>query len=129
MNILIVSGNLTREPEMRKTLSGNSVANCTIAVTRSRKTNGEREADFIDFSTFGQSADYLCQYAHKGNKAELVGRLESRKYTDKQGNTRTIWEMIADQVTVYPNKEVKKQEPLTPENAYYDMPSDDSLPF
>lgn len=132
MNILVVSGNLSKDPELRKTISGTSVASSTIAVNRSRKNaNGEKETDFIDFSCWGQTADYLVKYAHKGDRAELSGRLESHKYTDKNGNTRVVWEMIAEQVTVFNKKEdaPEKAKPITPENAYYDTPNDDSLPF
>ena len=133
MNILVVSGNLSKEPELRKTLSGNSVANCSIAVNRTRKNaNGEKETDFIDFSCFGQTADYLVKYAHKGDRAEMSGRLESRKYTDKNGNTRIVWEMIAEQVTIFNKKEEApepRKEPSTPEDIYYSTPSDDDLPF
>jgi single-strand DNA-binding protein len=131
MNVLVVSGNLSKEPELRKTLSGTSVASSTIAVNRARKNaNGEKETDFIDFSCFGQTADYLVKYAHKGDRGELSGRLESRKYTDKNGNTRVVWEMIAEQVTIFNKKEESdKPKPITPENAYYDVPNEDDLPF
>lgn len=132
MNVLVVSGNLSKEPELRKTLSGTSVASSTIAVNRARKNaNGEKETDFIAFSCFGQTADYLVKYAHKGDRAELSGRLESHSYTDKQGNSRIVWEMIAEQVTVFNKKEdtPEKAKPITPENAYYDIPNTDDLPF
>lgn len=132
MNVLVVSGNLTKEPELRKTLSGTSVAGCTIAVSRNRKNaNGEKETDFIDFSCFGQTADYLVKYAHKGDRGELSGRLESHKYTDKNGNTRVVWEMIAEQVAIFNKKEEKSDKPktITPESAYYDFPNEEDLPF
>lgn len=131
MNVLVVSGNLSKEPELRKTLSGTSVASSTIAVNRARKNaNGEKETDFIDFSCFGQTADYLVKYAHKGDRGELSGRLESHKYTDKNGNTRVVWEMIAEQVTIFNKKEESdKPKPITPESAYYDVPNEGDLPF
>jgi single-strand DNA-binding protein len=131
MNVLVVSGNLSKDPELRKTISGTSVASSTIAVNRARKNaNGEKETDFIAFSCFGQTADYLVKYAHKGDRAELSGRLESHSYTDKQGNSRVVWEMIAEQVTIFNKKEESdKPKPITPENAYYDVPNEDDLPF
>lgn len=121
MNKLIITGNLTKDLELKKTNSGKSVTNGQVAVQRITKDEqGNRITDFINFTAWGAQAEYLKTYANKGARVEMVGRLESRRYEDKNGIDHEIWELIVEDVTSF-----KKQE-TTPSGV--DL-SDDNLPF
>ena len=93
INRTVIVGRLTAKPEPKKTNSGKSVTNITIACQRNRD-----EADFIPVVVWNQSADYLCQYGDKGALVAVDGRISVRKYTDNAGNQRTATEIIAEAV-------------------------------
>ena len=100
-NKVILVGRLTRDPEMRTTNTGKNVAKFAIAVDKrfKPKDSNEPTADFFDVSVWGQTADYVNQYIQKGRMVLVDGRIEMRKYTDKDGQPRTAVEVTADQVT------------------------------
>ena len=98
LNKIVVQGRLVRDPELRKTPAGNSVANFTLAVDRDREVNGERPTDFIDVVAWAAGADFVSKYFHKGQMAIVSGRLQSRKWEDKDGNKREAWEIVSDGV-------------------------------
>lgn len=108
INRVVIIGRLTAKPEPKKTNSGKSVTNITIACQRNRD-----EADFIPVVVWNQPADYLCQYGEKGALVAVDGRISVRKYTDNAGNQRTATEIIADAVQLMPNKK---------EDLYNDLP-------
>lgn len=94
LNNIAIHGRLTRDPEMRKTGSGTSVANFTVAVDRDMKCqDGSKEADFFDCVAWKGTADFVCKYFHKGSQIIVSGRMQSRKWTDKNGQSRTSWEV------------------------------------
>ena len=78
MNKVILMGRLARDPDMRKTQGGKSVAQMTIAVDRRGGTNGQPEADFLSLIAWDKLADITGQYLHKGSKILVEGRLQSR---------------------------------------------------
>lgn len=95
-------GRLTADPELRRTPSDNTaVCTFTLAVKRPKVKD---VSDFIDFVVWRQGAEYLCQYAHKGDIVAVKGSLESRKWTDKNGNNRLNWEIRADEVELISSK-------------------------
>lgn len=96
LNHFVGMGRLVRDPDMRRTDKGVSVANFTIAVERDFKQNGEKEVDYIECVAWRQSADFVCKYLGKGRMVAVSGRLQSRKWTDKNGNNRTNWEIQVD---------------------------------
>lgn len=99
MNKVVLIGNLTRDPELRKTSSGTSVCSFTVAVNRSyTDANGDRQADFITVQTWRGLAENCAQYLGKGRKVAVVGSLQSRTYEDKDGNKRTVSEVVAAEV-------------------------------
>lgn len=100
MNLIALVGRLTRDPELRTTTSGKSVASFSLAVRkRIKPTNpDDRDADFFNVEVWGQTATYVTGYLTKGSTVSVTGRMESRKYTDKEGNNREIWTVTADQV-------------------------------
>jgi single-strand DNA-binding protein len=99
VNAVMLSGRPVRDPEVRTVQgSGNSVCSFTIAVDRRKDKNGERKADFINISAWGQTATIIGQYFTKGSFIEVSGRLSTRNYTDKEGNNRTAFEVVASEI-------------------------------
>ena len=99
LNKIAVMGRLTRDPELRHTESGVAVCSFTVACDRDYKAeNAEREADFIDVVAWRSTAEFVSKYFVKGRMAVVEGRLQSRKWTDKSGQNRVAWEIIADNV-------------------------------
>ncbi len=99
LNRITITGRLTRDPELRTTQSGISVTSFSIANQRNYKNNsGERETDFFDVVAWRNTAEFVTKYFVKGSLVTVDGRLETRKFTDKQGNERKTVEIIADNV-------------------------------
>lgn len=104
LNDITIMGRLTKPVEKKTTPSGVSVLNNTVAVDRDRKNGDEKLADFIDCVFWRFNADFLEKYADKGRMVVVHGRLESRKWTDKDGNNRISWEIQADNVYLADSK-------------------------
>ena len=99
LNIAALMGRLTRDPEMRKTPQGVSVATFTVAVDRSFVKQGEeRQADFIDIVCWRNTAEFVCKYFQKGSLIAVNGSIQTRTYQDKNGNNRKAFEIVADNV-------------------------------
>ncbi len=96
MNKVILTGRLTRSPEMRHTESGMAICRFTIA---NNKGYGEKQkTTFINIVTFAKTAENCDRFLLKGNKVAIVGELEIRQYTDNEGNNRYMTEVIANEV-------------------------------
>ena len=97
LNHIVIMGRLTRDPELRKTNSGTSVASFTVAVDRDRAPEGqEKETDFIDCVAWRGTAEFVDKYFKKGRMIVVSGRLQLRDWTDKDGNKRRSAEIVAD---------------------------------
>jgi single-strand DNA-binding protein len=89
LNDITLLGRMTRDPELRRTGSGIAVANFTIAVERDHAgPNKEKETDFIDCVAWRGTGEFISKYFPKGSLIAVKGRLEIRKWTDKDGNSR-----------------------------------------
>lgn len=96
MNVVCLLGRMVVDPELRTTTSGVSVTNFSIAVDRNYQAKGqERQADFINIVAWRQTAEFICRFFRKGQRIALQGELQSRSYTDKEGNKRTAYEVVA----------------------------------
>ena len=101
MNKLFIIGNLTRDPEMRSTSTGDSVCSFTVAVNRRRASNaeaGQPEADFFRVSAWRQLGENCNRYLAKGRKVAVVGSVRVSTYTAQDGTTRASLEVNADDV-------------------------------
>ena len=100
LNHITIMGRLTRDPELRRTGSGTTVASFTLAVDRdfAPRDGGERETDFIDCVAWRQTGEFVSKYFTKGSMAVVSGRLQIRGWTDKDGNKRRTAEVVADNV-------------------------------
>jgi len=85
MNKVILTGRLTKDPEISSSAAGTTFARFSIAVPRKYKKEGEPDTDFFNCSTFGKTAEFVEKYFKKGNKIEVSGRLENNNYTNKEG--------------------------------------------
>lgn len=99
MNKITLIGRLTADPELRSTQNGTAVCTFALAVDRRfAREDGEREADFIPVVAWRGLAETCGKYLSKGKKAAVSGSLQTRKYEDRQGNKRTAFEVIAEEV-------------------------------
>jgi single-strand DNA-binding protein len=98
MNVVVLVGRLTDNPELRKTNSDISVTRFSIAVDRQFKSGEERQADFINIVAWRQSAEFICRYFTKGQRIGIEGSLRMNRFTDKDGNNRTSYEVVAEAV-------------------------------
>lgn len=98
LNRVILSGRLTADPELRYTQSGTAVANFRLAVDRQfkNKDTNEREADFVNCILWRKSAENFCNFTHKGSLVGVDGRLQSRSYQNKDGQTVYVTEVVVD---------------------------------
>lgn len=98
LNKVILMGRLTADPELKHTQSGTAVASFTVAVERNVKNaDGSRSTDFIRCVAWQQRAEFVKKYFAKGRMICVVGSLQTRSYTDRDGNNRTAVEVLADE--------------------------------
>ena len=100
LNHIILMGRLTRDPELRQTQSGTTVASFSLAVDRdfSDKSTGQRPTDFIDIVAWRNTAEFVSKYFSKGRMAVVEGRLQIRDWEDSNGNKRRSAEVVAEHV-------------------------------
>lgn len=99
LNRIDIAGRLTVDPELKSTQSGVPVTSFTLAVERDFKnSNGERESDFIPVVAWKHTAEFVSNYFKKGDMAIVSGRLQSRRWEDREGNKRTAIEIVAENV-------------------------------
>lgn len=153
MNSVNIVGRLTKDIDLRFTPSGVAVGNGTLAINRPFKNQaGENEADFINIVIWRKAAENTANYTNKGSQIGVTGRLQSRRYDDKDGKTVFVTEVVAETVQFLetkkdnqntnnntnnqskqqqPNQNTQKEEsndPFKSDGEPIDI-SDDDLPF
>lgn len=98
LNHITIMGRLTRDPELRYTQTQVPVASFTVACERDYAQNGQRETDYVDVVAWRGTGEFVQKYFQKGSMIVVSGRLQSRKWQDRDGNNRTSWEVNADSV-------------------------------
>lgn len=117
LNHVVVMGRLTRDPELRRTQSGAAVTSFSIAVERDFKgQDGEKVTDFFDVTAWRNTAEFVSRYFSKGRMVVVDGRLQSRKWEDRDGNRRTSIEIVAD--SCYFGDSKKESSAPPPSEAY-----------
>lgn len=130
LNTITIMGRLTKDPEMRTTQSGIHVTSFTLAVDRDYAQDGKRETDFINCVAWRGTAEFVSKYFGKGSMAVVSGRLQIRKYQDKNGNDRYAAEILASNVYFGESKKDKGTTVKAPENVpYEELDEDMDLPF
>ena len=128
MNKTILIGNLTKDPEVKTTTSGVSVAGMTLAVNRRYKgADGKQVTDFIPVIAWRKLADLCGQYLSKGKKVCIVGEIQTRNYLADDGSKRYVTEVVADEIE-FLSAAGSKQTISQDEFGFEDI-TDDELPF
>lgn len=112
LNIVVLTGRMTANPEIAKTKSGMSACSFSIAVERNfLDKDKERGVDFINIVSFGKTAEFISKYFEKGKLISVDGRLQVRPFKDKDGNKRTAYEVVANSVYFAESKQKQEPEP------------------
>ena len=99
LNVVAIMGRLAADPQLRQTTTGKNVASFRIACDRGRRdANGQSQADWLDVVAWDRTAEFVCKYFQKGSLIAIDGRLQSRSYQDKNGNSRTAVEVVANNI-------------------------------
>ncbi|MFT9076540.1 single-stranded DNA-binding protein [Ethanoligenens sp.] len=138
LNICALNGRLTADPELRHTNNDIAVTSFTLAVDRSYQRQGEdRQADFISIVCWRGTAEFAAKYFHKGQLVAVEGSIQTRKYTDRDGNKRKAFEIVASNVH-FAEPKSKNESNSSQHNPdaqtgndedFVEIGSDDDLPF
>jgi single-strand DNA-binding protein len=138
-NRVILIGNLTADPELKQTTSGISVCSFNIAVNRPYSKDTDQKCYFINVQAWRQTAEFVSRYFKKGKPILVCGKLQTRDWTDSNGQKRYATEVVADEVSFVGNNEspeAKTQPPTYMPNAYTSnsqnfetIEGDEGLPF
>lgn len=132
LNKVILIGNLTKDPELSETSSGVKFCKFGIAVNRPfANSDGEREVDFFNITTWRGQAEICARYLKKGKKVCVVGSLQNREYTDNNNVKRTATDVIASEIEFLSARSEDDERPAEKgEEPPKLEPSDDAdLPF
>ena len=94
INRVVLLGNMTRDPELRRTGTGKAVTNFTLALNRYNND----EADFVDCVCWEKIAENTAQYCHKGSKVAVEGSIQTGSYVDKDGHNRKTVNVLCNRV-------------------------------
>lgn len=109
INSVVLVGRLTKNPDLRTTESGISVATFTLAVGRTyTNSEGKREADYLNCVIWRKAAENFCNFTNKGSLVGIQGRLQSRSYDNKDGQRVYVTEVIVDQFSLLESKKERE---------------------
>ena len=141
-NLTVLTGRLTADPELKTSSGGFPVMSFSIAVERRQKNaDGERETDFLNIVAWRNTAEFVNKWFKKGDMIGIEGTIQTRKYTDKNGNNRTAFEIVANNVDFVGSKKQDGAPNIDPasdplpalqdniNNAFAESEIDDDLPF
>ena len=133
MNVVIITGRITKDLEVRYTPSQMAVTSFTLAVDRPVKKGDEKQADFVRCTVFGKQAEMLEKWARKGNRIAIEGRIQTGSYQNKNGDTVYTTDVIANRVEIidWPEKGEHRGNQATPEQVVADSFAaiSESVPF
>ena len=149
INRAVLTGRLTKDPELRTTQSGLSVVSFNLAVDRQyTNSQGERDTDFISCVIWRKAAENFCNFTSKGSLVGIDGRIQTRNYDDKDGKKVYVTEVVVDNFALLESKKDRQnnntgsysksnnganygnnsQDPFNSSGDTIDI-SDDDLPF
>jgi single-strand DNA-binding protein len=135
LNKVMVIGHLGRDPEMRYTPSGRPVTTFTVAVSRSWNTaDGERrtETEWFNIVAWGNLAEICKQYLYKGQQVYIEGRLQTRRWEDKESQKHTSVEVVANEMMMLGDRREggsQGQEETQEEETSEPVADEDEFPF
>ena len=101
MNKVLLTGNITRDMEVRELPNGKKSGRTSIAVRRNMKNkDGNYESDFIGIIAWDKKCEYISQYAKKGTKIEVAGRIETGSYQDKDGKKVYTTDVVVEEANI-----------------------------
>ena len=125
LNHITIMGRLTNDTELRRTKSGKAVVSFNIACDKPGKDNG---ASFIPCVAWEKTGEFIHNYFGKGSAILLEGRLESRQYDTKDGQKRTVLEVVVSQAHFCERKKEEKPTPTDP-SEFALLDGEETLPF
>lgn len=147
-NKATIAGRLTADPELKQTTSGISACTFIIAVNRRYSKDGQQEADFITCQAWRQTAEFICNYFKKGASICISGAIQTRSWTDNNGQKRYATDVVADEAYFVDSKNdvamanaPVQPAPTAPSNytpsayapqqqeKFEPLPADEGLPF
>ena len=138
-NLVVLTGRLTADPELKYTPNNIPVTSFSIAVSRRYKAGEETQADFINIVAWQKTAEFVTKYFSKGSMIGIEGSIQTLRYQDKEGKNRTVFEVVANNVQFVESKRdgaaTAGDAPASFSNASanefveIDNGSDDDLPF
>ena len=139
-NLVVLTGRLTADPELKTTPNGVSVTRFSIAVNRNYRAGEEQQTDFINLVAWRQRAEFISKYFKKGSLIGIEGSIQTGRYTDKNGNNRTSFDVVVNNAHFVESKRDGGSAPVVNEpasfsnadvNDFADLGDvqDDDLPF
>ena len=126
MNKVILTGRLTKDPTIK--YNGDMcIARFTVACDRRFKKEGQQSADFPSCVAFGKTGEFAEKYARKGMKFDIVGRLQTGSYEDKDGKTVYTTEVVVEDIEFGESKKSETKE--EPKEEFMEVSDDTDLPF
>lgn len=139
MNSVNLTGRLTRDPEIRYTDGGTSIARFSVAVDRKFTQENGPKADFPNCVAFGKTAEFIEKWFAKGMKIEITGRIQTGSYKNQDGNTVYTTDVVAEQVGFAESKassnadntSAKEGRPAPGDDGFMNIPDgiEDEMPF
>ena len=117
INNVVLTGRLSRDPEIKQTQSGVSVCNFCIAVDRQYKSGEEKICDFINCVAWRGTADFVSKWFHKGDGIGVTGSIQTRKWVTESGENRYATEVLCQQVSFLEGKKNAAEASQTPVEA------------
>ena len=128
LNNVVLMGRLTKDPELKQTPQGISVAQFSLAVERNYAKGEEKQTDFINIIAWRNTADFVSKYFTKGQLVAVRGRLQTRTWQDQSGQKRYATDVVADEVFFAESKGKTEQTDENPIMEGFSV-SDENLPF
>lgn len=129
LNRVTIIARLTRDAELKYTQSGTAICNFSVANNRTWSTNGDKkeEVNYFDCIAWGKQGEFIAEYAKKGKRVAIDGRLQQNRWEDKDGSKRSKIEIIVESIQILDYDKKDSQETSAPEsnNPF----ADDNIPF
>lgn len=132
INNVVLMGNMTRDPELRRTTNGKAVTTFTLALNRIKQSSDGQQADYISCVVWDKIAESTALYCSKGSKVGVVGHLQSRSFDNAQGQRVYVTEVVCERVdfintrnqeqnnAYQPQQQVQEQDPFNSFNIMED---------
>lgn len=136
LNKVILIGHMTADPELKQTTTGVNVCSFSIGVNRKFSKESEQKTDFISIVAWRNTAEFIAKYFRKGSAICICGSIQTRQWTDNNGNKRYATEVIAEEASFVekkgesaPSVDIPEYSPSMPAPSFEEVSGDDDLPF